>query len=299
MAIAIANAERFVDVGGGIRLCYTTTGDPGAPPIVLIAWLGMQLHSWPDRFAASLADAGHYVIRFDNRDAGRSTHMTFRPPRPSMLWRGVHPGQYRLTDMARDTEGLLQELQLPATHLVGVFMGGMIAQTVAAQTPGRAASLTSLSSTTGTRLGGLSAPSTIRRMRTARPPRTRVQASNATVAMFRHIGSHGYPFDEKAVAEYGAIAWDRDPTAAGIARQLCAIIISGDRARQLRAITAPTSITHGDRDLMVHPSAAAATARAIPGARREVIPGLGHDLPEGVWPRLISLITAHVAHAQT
>lgn len=287
--------EAVVDVGRGIELCYESTGDPADPPILLIAGLGQQLHSWPDDFVTALAGRGYRVTRFDNRDAGRSTHMDYPPPNPVAMLRGRN--QYHLGDMARDTVGLLDALGHSDAHLVGISMGGMIAQTVAAHYPGRVRTLTSIMSTTGARRLGRPALSTWRRMLSSRPPRTRAEAMERAANMFRHIGSHGFPFDEQAVREAAGIAWDRDPTAGGIVRQLAGILASGDRTAELRHIDVPTLVIHGDRDRMVHPTGGAATARAIPGARLETIDGLGHDLPTGAWTRIIDLITEHTTWA--
>ena len=197
--------------------------------------------------------------------------------------------------MARDTVGLLDALGYADAHLVGISMGGMIAQTVAAQHPGRVRTLTSIMSTTGRAALGRPAPSTWRRMLTSRPPRTRAEAMDRACDMFSHIGSHGFPFDERAVREYAGIAWDRDPSPAGIVRQLTGIFASGDRTAELGQIEVPTLVIHGDHDRMVHPTGGAATANAIPGARLETIVGLGHDLPIGAWGRIIDLITDHIA----
>ena len=286
--------ETVVDVGRGIELCYDQTGDPADPPLLLIAGLGQQLHSWPDDFVAALAGRGYCVTRFDNRDAGRSTHMTYRPPNPVAMFRGGdRRRQYHLGDMARDTVGLMDALGYPDAHLVGVSMGGMIAQTVAAHHPGRVRTLTSIMSTTGAARLGRPALSTWRRMLTSRPPRTRDEAMDRAANIFAHIGSHGFPFDEAAVREYAGIAWDRDPSPGGIVRQLTGIFASGDRTVELGQIDVPTLVIHGDRDKMVHPTGGAATAKAIPGARLETIVGLGHDLPIGAWVRIIDLIAEH------
>jgi pimeloyl-ACP methyl ester carboxylesterase len=289
--------EAIADVGRGIEICYDQTGAPDDPPILLVAGLGQQLHSWPDEFTSTLAAHGYCVTRFDNRDAGRSTHMRYRPPNPVAMLRGRN--RYHLGDMARDTVGLMDALGYADAHLVGISMGGMIAQTVAAHFPGRARTVTSIMSTTGAPRLGRPAPSTWLRMATARPPRTREEAMTRAAAMFAHIGSHGFPFDERAVRQYAGVAWDRDPTPGGIERQLGAIFASGDRTAELALIDAPTLVIHGDRDRMVHPTGGAATARAIPGARLETIVGLGHDLPIGAWDRIIGLITDHTTFAGT
>jgi pimeloyl-ACP methyl ester carboxylesterase len=174
-------------------------------------------------------------------------------------------------------------------------MGGMIAQTVAAHYPGRVRTLTSIMSNTGAQRIGRPALSTWRRMATARPPRNRAEAIEGALRIFRHIGSHGYPFDEDRVRERAGVAWDRDPTSDGVTRQLAGIFAAGDRTLELGEIDVPTLVIHGDRDRMVHPTGGAATARAIPGARLVTITGMGHDLPFGAWGRLLELIADHAA----
>jgi pimeloyl-ACP methyl ester carboxylesterase len=283
--------ERTVDVGRGISLAYEEIGD--GEPLVLVAGLGQQLHSWPDELCSQLADRGYRVIRFDNRDVGRSTHIRFRPPSVGAIaLRRWPPEQYDLSDMAADTVGLLDALGIENAHIVGVSMGGMIAQTVAAQSPERVRTLTSIMSNTGARKLGRPALSTWLMM-AGRPARTRAEAQARAVRIFRHIGSHGFPFDEAKVRALAGVGWDRDPSPAGVARQLAAIFRSGDRTSRLRSVTAPTLVIHGDRDRMVHPTGGAATARAIAGSRLETIAGMGHDLPRGAWPRLLDLIDSH------
>ncbi|MEV1286529.1 alpha/beta hydrolase [Micromonospora sp. NPDC049679] len=289
--------EQLTTVGRGISLTYEQFGDAGGDPIVLVAGLGQQLHSWPTAFCEQLAARGYRVIRFDNRDAGRSTQMPFRPASLASIMRRRWPAeQYDLSDLATDTVGLLDSLGYDQAHLVGVSMGGMIAQTVAALHPHRVRTLTSIMSTTGARRTGRPALSTWRLM-AARPPKTRQEAVDRTVRMFRHIGSHGFAFDEAWVREQAGLAWDREPSPAGTARQLAAIFRSGDRTAQLRTITAPTLVIHGDRDRMVHPTGGAATARAITDARLESIAGMGHDLPKDAWPTLLDLIDNHARPA--
>jgi pimeloyl-ACP methyl ester carboxylesterase len=287
--------EKSVDVGRGVTLTYEQLGPDDGVPIVLVAGLGMQLHSWPDEFCELLVARGYRVLRFDNRDVGRSTHSDFPAPRPlAMLRKRWHPRQYDLADMATDTVGLLDALGIPSAHVVGVSMGGMIAQTVAARYPERVRSLTSLMSMTGARKVGRPALSTWRLMM-AKPSRDVAAFIEREVRMFRHIGSAGYPFDEGFVRDSATLAWERDPAnAAGVVRQLAAIVKSGDRTAELRRITAPTLVVHGDRDLMVHPSGGASTAAAIPGAQLETLRGLGHDLPRGAWPIIVDLIDQHI-----
>jgi pimeloyl-ACP methyl ester carboxylesterase len=292
-------SEGFADAGRGITLCYERIGDQAGEPLLLIAGLGQQLHTWPDELCAELAGLGYAVVRFDNRDVGRSTHMTYPAPHPIAMFRGRGgPRQYHLGDMARDTMGLLDALGFDSVHVVGVSMGGMIAQTLAAHTPWRVRSLTSIMSTTGAPKIGRPAWSTWLRM--LKPePKTRAEAIDQEVSMYRHIGSHGFVFDEAWIRETAGRAWDRDPTAEGVARQLTAIFASGDRTRELGGVQAPTVIIHGDRDPMVHPTGGVATARAIPGAQLETITGMGHDLPREAWPRIIDLIDSNARRAET
>jgi pimeloyl-ACP methyl ester carboxylesterase len=289
--------EKVADVGRGISLAYEEIGD--GEPLVLVAGLGQQLHSWPDAFCSRLADRGYRVVRFDNRDVGRSTHESFRPPKLFSMLLGRFPAeQYDLTDMAEDTVGLMAAIGLDSAHLAGVSMGGMIAQTVAARHPDRVRTLTSIMSTTGARRTGRPALSTWRLMGGA-PPKARDAAMDRAVRMFRHIGSHGFPFDEEWVRELAGRGWDRDPSSAGTGRQLAAIMKSGDRTPSLRSVRTPTLVIHGDRDRMVHPSGGKATVRAIAGARLETITGMGHDLPKGAWPALLDLIDDHARAARS
>lgn len=290
-------AEHFCDVPTGMRLCYRTSGDPDAEPFVLIMGLGQQLHAWPSAFCDALASRGHYVVRFDNRDAGRSSRSPYGAPTVlQLLTRRFPQTQYTLADMAEDAAGLIAEIGLDSAHIVGASMGGMIGQALAARHPERVRTLTSIMSTTGASRVGRPAFSTWRRM-AAPAPSDPARWLERTVDMWRHIGSHGFPFDEVHVRAVARESWERGGGAAlraGAARQLAAILKSGDRTGELRRITAPTLVIHGDRDRMVHPTGAMATVRAIPGARLQTIVGMGHDLPAGAWPQLMALITEHV-----
>lgn len=291
--------ERFADVGGGMRLCYRRDGDEGAPAILLIAGLGQHLLAWPQGFVDRLVAEGFQVVRFDNRDVGRSSQgRAPEPKRTAFVTRRWHPAQYSLDDMALDTSGLVDHLELGPVHAVGMSMGGMIGQMLAARHPEQVASLTSIMSMTGKR--GTGRPHWSTWLKMAGPPsRTREAAIESLVSITRHIGSHGFEFDEDALRVVAGEMWDRGPDAPheGVARQLAAIFKSGDRTRALQRITAPTLVIHGDRDRMVHPSGGHATAEAIRGARHETIRGMGHDLPEGAWPQLTDLIAAHALAA--
>jgi pimeloyl-ACP methyl ester carboxylesterase len=282
--------ERMIAVGNGIELCAQAFGDAGDPPLLLISGLGQQLIAWPTELCARLAAQGLHVIRFDNRDVGRSSRVATRPPTPlQLLTRHIPAAQYALADMARDTAGLIDALGLESAHVAGRSMGGMIGQTLAARHPQRVRTLTSIMSGSGAARRGRPALSTYRFL-LGRPSQEREASVDRAVLLWRHIGSHGFPFDEPAVRALAGEAWHRGHDPAGVARQLGAIVKSGDRTRELRTITAPTLVIHGDRDRMVHPSGGRATAAAVPGARHETIAGMGHDLPAGAWPRLVELI---------
>ncbi|MBO9533701.1 MAG: alpha/beta fold hydrolase [Solirubrobacteraceae bacterium] len=292
--------ERFANVGGGTRLCYQRFGDESAPAILLVAGLGQQLGAWPLGFVERLTSEGFQVIRFDNRDVGRSSQGRAPAPNPvRFVTRRWHPSQYSLDDMALDTSGLVGELDLGQVHVVGMSMGGMIGQMLAARHGEQVASLTSIMSMTGAR--GVGRPHVTTWLRMAGPPSTtREKAADSLVAMMRHIGSHGFDFDEDAVRTLADEMWERGPQPSheGVGRQLAAIFKSGDRTRALRHITAPTLVIHGDRDRMVHPSGGLATASAIQGARHETIAGMGHDLPVGAWAQLVALIADHARTAE-
>ncbi len=287
--------EQLLDVGRGIELCCRVQGDRTDPTMLLIAGLGQQLNVWPTGFVDDLVAAGYRVVRFDNRDVGRSSRSGATAPRPwRLLARRFSPAQYTLGDMAVDSAGLLDALEIGAAHVVGMSMGGMIGQTLAATSHQRVLTLTSIMSSTGARRVGRPAISTYSRM-LARPPRSPDVAADRLVAIMRHVGSRGFPFDESLTRTIALEAWDRGggPNPAGVIRQIAAISKSGDRTDQLRRITVPTLVIHGDYDRMVHPSGGRATAAAIPGARLETVTGMGHDLPAAACKRLVAAIVEH------
>ncbi|SCX31860.1 alpha/beta fold hydrolase [Mycolicibacterium fluoranthenivorans] len=292
--------DRYCLLPDGNRVCYRTDGDPAGQPLVLIAGLTLDLTSWPREMVDGLTERGFHVIRLDNRDVGRSTWATTTPPgRLRQLTHRPRRDGYDLADMAADIVGLLDHLGIERAHLVGMSMGGMIAQTVAARYPDRALSLTSIFSTTGAPQVGQPAVATLMLM-AARPPRTRRAFIERHVKMMKHLAGKSFPMDVAGAVEYAAGAWERGPgpcAAAGVARQINAIYKSGDRTAELARITAPTQVVHGDRDLIVHPSGGMATAAAIPAARHLTIPGMGHDLAPGVTGRLVRVISENAARA--
>jgi pimeloyl-ACP methyl ester carboxylesterase len=289
--------EQFCDVGRGITLCYGTFGDPSAPTALLIMGLATQMLAWQDDFCTQLADRGLHVVRFDNRDIGRSTHLPGRPPTiGQLLIRSKRAAHYKLADMADDAAGLLDALELAPAHVIGASMGGMIAQTLAARYPQRVRSLVSIMSNTGSLLNGQPSLRTYPALLRP-PPRGRGPYIERTERLFALIGSTGMPRDPQDIRELAGASYDRDHDPTGPGRQLAAIIASGDRTAELRSIAAPTLVIHGTADPLVHFSGARATVRAIPDARLLPIEGMGHDLPRAAWPVIIDAIAAHAERA--
>lgn len=284
-------------MGRGIILCYETFGEPSNPTALLIMGLGTQMLAWQEDFCEQLAGRGLYVVRFDNRDIGRSTHVRGRPPTMlQLLRRSRRAARYTLGDMADDAVGLLTELELYPAHVIGASMGGMIAQTLAARHPHAVRSLVSIMSNTGSLRSGQPALRTYPVL-LGHPPRNRDAYIARMEHVFSAIGSTGLPRDLDDIRVIARMSYDRDHDPAGSGRQLAAIIASGNRTPELHRITAPTLVIHGSADPLVAPSGGRATARAIPGARFMSIEGMGHDLPRAAWPRLIDAIAGHALRA--
>lgn len=292
-----ADVDRFATLSSGMRICFRDAGHASDPVILLIAGLGEDLTFWTDSVVDALVARGFRVVSIDNRDVGQSSFAATPPP---SLWRQVlaRPRRdgYTLADMAQDAVGVLDHLGIEKVHLVGRSMGGMIAQTIAASLPDRVLSLTSIYSTTGDRRIGQPASSTIRLLM-GPDPRNRTDAVRSHLRITRHIAGTAYPIDEVAEAAIAARGWDRSAgdQAAGTARQIQAIQLSGDRTAQLSRITAPTLVINGDRDLMVAESGGIATFRAIRGAQHVVIPGMGHHMPESLVDPVTGYIAQHAA----
>ena len=281
----------------GIEIVYESIGNPSDPPLLLVMGLGMHLIHWETEFCERLAGHGFRVIRFDNRDAGRSTQIDAPVPNIMRAASGLKiDAPYLLDDMADDAFGLLDHLGIEATHLVGVSMGGMIAQSMAIRRPERVLSLTSIMSTTGERRVGRP-KLRVWGLLMGRAPRTRDAYVEYFVRTFRVIGSKGFPPDEERLRAVAAATYDRGHHPAGTARQLAAIMASGDRTERLREMHVPTMVIHGTADPLVPYRGGRATARAIPDARLVSIPGMGHDLPRQVWPQVIDAIVENTARA--
>jgi len=282
---------------GDVELCYETFGDPQDPAMLLVMGLATQMLGWHEDFCAELAARGFHVIRYDNRDVGRSTRMRGRPPtRVQLVLRSKKAAGYTLDDMAADGAGLLDALGVERAHVVGASMGGMIAQTLAARYPERVLSLVSIMSNTGARFSGQPAPEMYKIL--LKPaPRDREGYLQRTMTVFEAIGSPGFERDLDDLRAVAERSFERGHDPAGAGRQLAAIIASGDRTPLLRRIRVPTLVIHGTADKLVRPSGGRATVKAIAGARLMMVEGMAHDLPRGAWPQIIEAIAANAARA--
>ena len=282
--------ERFAQVGE-LEICWQQFGDDADPPLLMIMGLGAQMILWPDELCEMIAAQGFRVIRFDNRDSGRSTVLADAPTGtiPRALAGEIEPGSYSLSEMAGDAAGLLDALGIEAAHVVGSSLGGMVAQTLAIEHPDRVLSLASIMSTTGDRAVGHASPAGIEAL-TSVPPPERNGFVESLVAARRKIGSPGFPFDEDRARKTAELGFGRGFHPKGTVRQTIAIILSGDRTRHLREIGVPTVVIHGEDDPLIGVSGGRATAEAIPGSKLVVIEGMGHDLPAGVWERVSDAI---------
>jgi len=294
-----AFGEELMAPVNGIELAYQELGDPDGQPLLLVMGLATQMIAWDEAFCSLLADRGFRVFRFDNRDVGRSTMIAAAgvPSRLDIVIGRRATAAYLLRDMARDTAGLMDQLGIDSAHVVGASMGGMIAQTLAIEYPSRIRSMVSIMSTTGSRRVGVPSPRAFGLMFAGRP-RGRDETVERVVKTFRLIGSPGYPFEEEKLRELAGLSFDRGHSEAGVARQMHAITASGDRTQALHDVLVPTSVIHGKRDPLVHPSGGRATAAAIPGARLNLIDGMGHDLPPALWPTFVEEIATNAARAE-
>jgi pimeloyl-ACP methyl ester carboxylesterase len=281
----------------GIELEYETFGDPTKPALLLVMGLGVQMLGWDERFCRMLADRGFFVIRFDNRDVGLSTHTEGPVPNVLELMGGNSASaSYTLDDLAEDTAGLLDHLGIAAAHVVGASMGGMIGQTLAAKHPDRVLSLTSIMSSTGNSDVGQPTPEAMTALITPMPG-DRAGYVDAAVRTFQAIGSPGYPPDEERLREVIGASYDRSYNPIGFLHQLAGILASGNRTETLRQIKAPTVVIHGEDDPLIVVSGGEATADAIPGAKLVKVPGMGHDLPPQLWPQFIDEIVENTERA--
>jgi pimeloyl-ACP methyl ester carboxylesterase len=287
----------------GIDICYEIFGDAASEPLLLIMGLGAQMIHWDDDFCRQLAARGFRVIRFDNRDIGKSSRMTGGKrlsPIELLKLRFLKipvTAPYKLIDMAKDTVGLMDVLGIKSAHLVGASMGGMIAQEIAISFPQRVRSLTSIMSTTGnpkvpgpTREAGA--------MLMAPPPTTKEEYFERFAKTWKVLRVGSFPEDEALDRSRAERTFERGLNPAGVGRQLRAVLASGSRKDRLRMVTAPTLVIHGSVDPLVRLEGGKDTAASIPGAKLLMIEGMGHALPIPMWPQIIDAIDKHAHGAK-
>lgn len=295
----VPSEEMFVPISDDIDICFQTFGDPASPALLLVMGLGGPMTWWDPVFCQKLADRGFHVIRYDNRDTGRSSRARGRVTRRDIvqaaLGRPTRP-PYTLVDMAHDGIALLDHLGHEAAHVVGVSMGGMIAQTMALHFPDRVRSLTSIMSSTGRRFVGWQDPRLLPMLLARRSSREAYIETSGR--LWKLIGSPLYPDTTETVRQRAAETYDRGVSRAGVARQMVAILTQPDRTRDLRELDVPTLVIHGLSDRMVHVSGGRATARAVAGAELLLVPGMGHDVPEKLHDDFVEAIARTAAKAR-
>ena len=284
----------------GIQLEYDSFGRASDAPLLLIMGLGAQMVLWDEEFCEALAQRGHFVVRFDNRDVGLSTKFDHAgvPDMAKIMARGGDrtSAPYTLDDMADDAAGLLDALRIESAHVVGASMGGMIAQTVAYRHAPKARSLVSIMSSTGNPALPQAKPEAMAVLMTPRPL-DRASNVEAAVAASKVIGSPAYPADEARLRERAGKMYDRAFTPLGTVRQMAAIMAHGNRAPRLAGVKAPTLVIHGLADALVPVEGGRDTAKSIPGSQLLEIEGMGHDLPQPLFVRIADAIAAHTKKA--
>ena len=293
--------ELVAPLPSGIKLCYQTFGNPEDPPLLLVMGLGGPMTWWPPELCRRLVAAGFFVIRYDNRDTGRSTRLSHLRVRrtdlvKAFLGRRV-PVPYSLRDMADDAFGLLDHLGIDAAHVAGVSMGGMIVQSMAIARPERVLSLTSIMSTTGSRTKGFQHPVLLPGL-LRRGARTKEQYVEGTVVFQKLISSPDYPTPDDKVRARAEETYERGLNFPGVMRHMVAVITQPDRTPKLAGLRMPVTVVHGTRDRMVHVSGGKATARAVPGADLRLVPGMGHDIPEGLFDTFVEAISSCAARVR-
>ncbi len=280
---------------------YDTIGDPGDPALLLIMGFTGQLITWRKEFCQLLADGGRYVIRYDNRDCGLSTHYDGQQVDLMALMQAVMAGggtidaPYNLSDMAADAVGLLDALGIDTAHVVGASMGGMIAQVMAIDHPTRVGTLTSIMSTTGEADYGQPTPEAMQTLLTPPAPEREAYIERG-ITLGRVISSPRY-FDPERTRTWAAESFDRCFYPEGAPRQLAAVVASGPRTDTLPQLQVPTLVIHGRADPLVTLSGGERTAALIPGANLLVLGDMGHDLPVPLWPLITDAILSHTKHA--
>jgi len=300
---SLAHQPPRIARANGIDICYEIFGDADAEPMFLIMGLGGQMIHWDDDFCRRIAARGFRVIRFDNRDIGKSSHLSGgkRITLAEFLkWRFLKvpiAAPYKLRDMAEDTIGLMDVLGIKSAHVVGMSMGGMIAQEIAISHPQRVRSLTSIMSTTG----NPKMPQPTREASAvllAPPPTTKEEYFARHAQTWKILRAGSFPEDEALDHARAERTFARGLNPAGVGRQLRAVMASGSRKERLHSVKAPTLVIHGTVDPLVPPANGKDTAASIPGAKLLMIEGMGHALPIPMWPQIIDAIDSH-AHAAT
>lgn len=284
----------------GISLAVEEDGDPASPALVLVMGLGMPLVFWPDALVDGLVKAGYRVIRLDNRDCGQSSRIEGGPHTPiplamarSMMGLEV-PAPYTLADMAGDVAGLLDAMGIGRAHVVGASLGGMIAQVLAARRPERVATLTSIMSGSGNPFVSVARPRALSAI-LHRPehPHEVGSVTDYLVHVMGVIGSSAYPADPAKLRAQCERAARRGYDSHGIARQMLAMLASGDRRHELVSIRVPTLVIHGSDDPLIPRAAGREVARLVPGAKLLELEGMAHDLPAPLLPEIVTAIASH------
>ncbi len=276
----------------GIEIYYEQYGEPSGVPLLLICGLGAHITGWPQGFLQALVDAGFFVTSYDNRDVGLSSHLDHygEPDAGAILFGEAQP-PYLIADMAADAAGLIHALNLGPQHIVGVSMGGMIAQQFAIDFPELTLSLTSIMSTPAPLEVGTSTPECAAML--TRPRSEDLEAFLVEeIENWQLTAGSGYPLDEAWVREQATTARNRGRNPVGVLRHLCAVVASPDRRPGLAKVTVPVLVLHGDEDPLVTPSGGEATAAVIAHAKHVVYPGVGHSLPAPLWSVIASEIAA-------
>lgn len=291
---SIQHSEEKIVTANQIKITYDSFGNRSDPAMLLLMGLGQQMIAWDEELCRMLAANGYWVIRFDNRDVGLSSKFN-EAGVPNIL--GLMQGEsievpYTLNDMAKDAVGLLEALEIGSAHLVGVSMGGMIAQLVAINHSERVRTLTSIMSTTGDPT--LPPPKPEAAMLLFSPaPVERSACVEHMLNTWRILNGQVFLYDEDRWREYLGRVYDRGRNPAGFSRQLAAIYASGSRRDALKSINVPTLVIHGDADPLVPVEAGRDTADSIPGAQLMIIEGMGHSLPPEAWQQIVMAIADH------
>jgi len=300
MTEAVPHSDLAFADTNGIELAYDTFGYRTDPPLLLITGLGVQMIVWDEKFCEKLAARGYWIIRFDNRDIGLSTN--FAPagvPNISALLEAQSRGEalnvpYTLTDMANDAMGLLDALGIDSAHVVGLSMGGMIGQIMALRFPERIRSLTSVMSTTGD--PNLPPPKPEALSVLVIPiPAERTAYIESWLHVWRVLSGPKFQVEESLARKWAELSHDRGLNPHGFLRQMAAVMASGSRKEALKDLTVPTLVLHGDADPLVPVECGIDTANSIPGAKLHIIEGMGHALPEALWPQVIDAIAGHAS----